>query len=195
MAFQSIGMKKSDHPKIPNPDEEPSLDPMSLIPREARERREELEREKSPSHERDVREVRMADDRDRGEVGSEESEDDHRRRRFKYEEPSSDSELNSLNQVESSKTTLDVIWATVDSGAATSCLPVEMCQEKGLEVEKTSDLPYTNASGGPVKVHGICHPNVTLGSQDGSWVAGTGTFKAMDVAKPLLSVARLVSKG
>ena len=111
---------------------------MSLIPREDRERREELDREKSPSPEREAREVRMNDDRDRSEDGSEEREDDRRRRRFKYEETSSDSELNSLNQVESSKTALNVVWATVDSGAATSCLPVEMCQEKGLEVERTS---------------------------------------------------------
>ena len=116
----------------------PGIEPMSLIPREDRERREELDREKSPSPEKKAREVRMNDDRDRSEDGSEEREDDRRRRRFKYEETSSDSELNSLNQVESSKTALNVVWATVDSGAATSCLPVEMCQEKGLEVERTS---------------------------------------------------------
>ena len=98
-------------------------------------------------------------------------------------------------QPESSKAALNVVWATVDSGAATSCLPVELCQERGLAVERTSDLPYTNASGAPVRVHGICHPKVTIGNQDGSKVAGTGMFKAMDVAKPLLSVARLVNKG
>ena len=98
-------------------------------------------------------------------------------------------------QSESPKAALNVVWATVDSGAATSCLPVELCQERGLAVERTSDLPYTNASGAPVRVHGICHPKVTIGNQDGSKVAGTGMFKAMDVAKPLLSVARLVNKG
>ena len=183
-ALQSLGMR--------NP---PSIEPMSLIPREAREAREKRddpEEKRSPTPQegtRDTREVRLdEEDDDRDE------EEDRRRRRFKYED-SSDSELNSLNQVEGPKASLNVIWATVDSGAATSCLPVEMCREKGLKVEKTTDLPYTTASGAPVKVHGICQPNVTIGDQDGSQVAGTGTFKAMDVAKPLLSVARLVNKG
>ena len=184
---------------------------MSLIPREARERREDRDRErsKSPSpeertreeetYEEGTREVRVTDDQ------SEDSEDrrDDRRKRFRYEEPSSDSEMNFIGQgqqqqppqPESSKAALNVVWATVDSGAATSCLPVELCQERGLAVERTSDLPYTNASGAPVRVHGICHPKVTIGNQDGSKVAGTGMFKAMDVAKPLLSVARLVNKG
>ena len=57
-----------------------------------------------------------------------------------------------------------------------ACLPMEMCQEKGLEAESTTN------------------PR-SIGSQDGSKVAGTGTFKAMAVAKSLLSVARLVNKG
>lgn len=115
-ALQSFGRKKSDHPRIPNPDEELKTEPMSLIPREDRERREDLERKKPPSPEGETREVRMADDQDR--------------------------ELNSLTQMESSKTALNVIWATVDSGAATSCLPVQMCK-KNLTIEGTSDLPYT----------------------------------------------------
>ena len=138
-ALQSMSMRKSDRNKGPSPEEDPpSTEPMSLIFREDRERREELDREKSPSPEREAREVRMNDDRDRSEDGSEEREDDRRRRRFKYEETSSDSELNSLIQLESFKTALNVVWVTVDSGASTSCLPVEMCQEKGLEVERTS---------------------------------------------------------
>ena len=115
----------------------------------------------------------MNEDRDRSEDGSEEGRDDHRRKRFRYQDTSSDSELNFLSQGGNSKAALNVVWATVDSGAATSCLPVELCQEKGLEVESTSDLPYTNASGAPVKVHGICHSKVTIGNQDGSKVAGT----------------------
>ena len=189
-----------------------NLWPMSLIPREIRERRDDRgqedrdrERSKSPSpeegtREEGTREVRMNDDRGR----SEDSEDrrDDRLKRFRYEETSSDSEMNFIGQgqqqppqPENSKAALNVVWATVDSGAATSCLPVELCQEKGLEVERTSDLPYTNASGAPVRVHGICHSKVTIGNQDESKVAGTGMFKAMDVAKPLLSVARLVNKG
>ena len=168
-ALQNLGMKKSDPQKIPNPEEDPpSIEPMSLIPPEERERRDDREERRSPTPEegtRETREVRI--DEEDG------SPDDRRRRRFKYED-SSDSELNSLNQVEGPKASLNVIWATVDSGAATSCLPVGMCREKGLNVEKTTDLPYTTASGAPVKVHGICHPHVTLGDQDRSCVAGTG---------------------
>ena len=72
------------------------------------------------------------DDRGRSEEGSEERRDDHRRKRFRYEETSSDSELNFLSQGENSKAALNVVWATVDRGAATSCLPVELCQEKGI---------------------------------------------------------------
>ena len=201
-ALQSMSTRKSDRNKGPSPEEDPpGIEPMSLIPREIRERREDRDRERSRSPSPEVgtrdegtREVRMNDDRGRSEEGSEDRRDD-RRKRFRYEETSSDSELNFLSQGQNSKAALNVVWATVDSGAATSCLPVEMCQEKGLEVESTSDLPYTNASGAPVRVHGICHPKVTIGNQDGSKVAGTGTFKAMDVAKPLLSVARLVNKG
>ena len=208
-ALQSMGTRRSDRNKGPEEDP-PGVEPMSLIPREAREKREDRDRERSESpspeertreeetYEEGTREVRVTDDQ------SEDSEDrrDDRRKRFRYEEPSSDSEMNFIGQgqqqplqPESSKVALNVVWATVDSGAATSCLPVELCQEKGLEVERTSDLPYTNASGAPVRVHGICHPKVTIGNQDGSKVAGTGMFKAMDVAKPLLSVARLVNKG
>ena len=136
----------------------------------------------------------MNDDRGRSEEGSKDRRDD-RRKRFRYEETSSDSELNFLSPGENSKAALNVVWATVDSGAATSWLPVELCQERDLEVERTSDLPYTNASGVPVRVHGICRCKVIIGNQDGSKVAGIGMFKAMDVAKPLLSVARLVNKG
>ena len=195
-ALQSMSARKSDRNKGPSPEEDPpGIEPMSLIPREIRERREDRDRERSPSPEEGTREVRMNDDRGRSEAGSEERRDDHHRKRFRYEETSSDSEMNCLSQGENSQAALNVVWATVDSGAATSCVPVELCQEEGLEVESTSDLPYTNASGAPVKVHGICHPKVTIGNQDGSKVAGTGTFKAMDVAKPLLSVARLVNKG
>ena len=78
-ALQSMSMRKSDRNKGPSPEEDPpSIEPM--IPREDRERREELDREKSPSPEREAREVRMNDDRDRSEDGSEEREDDRRRR-------------------------------------------------------------------------------------------------------------------
>ena len=145
---------------------------MSLIPREARERRDDRDRErsKSPSpeegtreegtreegtREEGTREVRMDDDDRSGSECSEERRRDDRRKRFRYQDSSSDSEMNFIGQgqpqqppqPESSKAALNVVWATVDSGAATSCLPVELCQERGLAVERTSDLPYTNASG------------------------------------------------
>ena len=182
-ALQSMSTRKSDRNKGPSPEEDPlGIEPMSLIPREIRERREDRDRERSRSPSPEVgtrdegtREVRMNDDRGRSEEGSEDRRDD-RRKRFRYEETSSDSELNFLSQGENSKAALNVVWATVDSGAATSCLPVELCQERRLEVESTSDLPYTNASGAPVRVHRICHPKVTIGNQDGSKVAGTGTL-------------------
>ena len=131
-ALQSMSTRKSDRNKGPSPEEDPpGIEPMSLIPREARERREDRDRERSPSPEEGTREVRMNDDRGRSEDGSEERRDDHCRKRFRYEETSSDSEMNFLSQAENSKAALNAVWATVDSGAATSCLPVEMCQEKG----------------------------------------------------------------
>ena len=130
--------------------------------------------------------------------GSEESDPgDRGRRRFRYEDPSSeDSELNAIDYGQDLDS-MEAVWATVDSGAATSCLPIGMCRQMGLSILKTSDLPYTTASGQPVHVQGVCTPSVTLGDQgpQGASVSGTGEFKAMDVAKPLLSVAKLVSKG
>ena len=126
--------------------------------------------------------------------GSDESDqEDRRRRRFRYEDPSSESELNAIDHGKGLES-VEAVWATVDSGAATSCLPVEMCRKMGLSILKTPDLPYTTASGQPVHIHGVCTPSVTLGAADSS-ISGTGEFKAMDVAKPLLSVAKLVSKG
>ena len=138
-------------------------------------------------------------ERNRGRFeGSEESDPgDRRLRRFRYEDPSSeDSELNAIDYGKDLDS-MEAVCATVDSGAATSCLPIGMCSQMGLSIVKTSDLPYTTASGQPVHVHGVCTPSVTLGDQgpQGTSVSGTGEFKAMDVAKPLLSVAKLVSKG
>ena len=90
--------------------------------------------------------------------------EDRRRRRFHYEEPSTDSELNAIDYSKNLDS-VEAVWATVDSGAATSCLPIEMCRKMGLSILKTSDLPYTTASGQPVHVHGVCTPSVTLGAQ------------------------------
>ena len=56
--------------------------------------------------------------------------------------------------------------------------------------------PFTNAtSGQPVPVHGTCNPMVTIGEKGGPQVKGAGQFRAMDVAKPLLSVSKLVQNG
>ena len=89
----------------------------------------------------------------------------------------------------------DKVWVTVDLGTATSCLPLEISKQMNLTIAKTSALPFTNASGEPVKVHGICSPSVILGTRGGASISGVGEFKAMDVAKLLLSVAKLVGKG
>ena len=42
---------------------------------------------------------------------------------------------------------------------------------------------------------GTCSPIVTMGEKGGPKVKGVGQFRAMDVAKPLLSVSTLVVKG
>ena len=88
-----------------------------------------------------------------------------------------------------------VVWATVDSGAATSCLPKEMAQSLELAMKPVDEKPFTNASGQPVQVHGLCNPMVTMGEKGGPQVSGVGQFRAMDVAKPLLSVSKLVENG
>ena len=119
--------------------------------------------------------VDYGDEHDRGSQGT--------RRTFRYEYSSSSSELNA---VDCNYGMMDAIWATVDSGAPTSSLPLAMCKQMNLAIAKTSDLPYTTASG---------EPSVTLGTRGGAGIFGVGDFKAMDVAKPLLSVAKLVGKG
>ena len=125
----------------------------------------------------------------------EKSDPENRRRRFRYEEPSSVSEINAIDYGKDLDS-VEAVWATVDSGAATSCLPIEMCRKMGLSILKTTDLPYTTASGQPVHVHGVCTLSVTLGAASMPVSQELhGEFKAMDVAKPLLSVAKLVSKG
>eukprot|EP00435_Cladocopium_sp_Y103_P012181 s2981_g3.t1 len=88
-----------------------------------------------------------------------------------------------------------IVWATVDSGAATSCLPKEMCQSLELAMKPVDEKPFTNASGQPVHVHGMCNPIVTIGNKGGPQVSGVGEFRAMDLAKPLLSVSKLVEHG
>ena len=55
------------------------------------------------------------------------------------------------------------------------------------------EKPFTNASGQPV--HGTCNPRVFMGEKGGPRVKGVGSFRAMDVAKPLLSVSKMVEHG
>ena len=57
------------------------------------------------------------------------------------------------------------------------------------------DLALKPASGQPVQVHGTCSPMVTIGEIGGPQDSGVGQFRAMDVAKPLLSVSKLVEHG
>ena len=67
-----------------------------------------------------------------------------------------------------------IVWATIDSGAATTCLPKEMCQTLDLAVKPVEEKPFTNASGQPVQVHGTCNPMVTIGEKGGPQVSGVG---------------------
>ena len=59
-----------------------------------------------------------------------------------------------------------------------------------LNVKPVVEKPFTNASGQPVPVHGTCNPMVVMGEKGGPRVKGVGSFRAMDVAKPLLSVSK-----
>ena len=74
-------------------------------------------------------------------------------------------------------------------------MPKQMCKNLDLAVKAVDEKPFTNASGQPVPVHGTCSPMVTIGVKGGSQVKGVGQFRAMDVAKPLLSVSKLVGNG
>ena len=96
---------------------------MNLIPHRA-------ERERVPSHEvPESRGVRTVEERepsgdDGADYGDEDGRGSHDIRRGKsYEYSSSDSELNT---VDCNHGMMDAVWATVDSRAATSCLPLEM---------------------------------------------------------------------
>ena len=51
-----------------------------------------------------------------------------------------------------------VVWATVGSGAATSCLPNEMCKNLDLNVKPVVEKPFTNASGQPGQCTALAVP-------------------------------------
>ena len=76
---------------------------------------------------------------------------------------SSDSNLDFLGNLASPVDT--IVWATVGSGAATSCLPNEMCKNLDLNVKPVVEKPFTNASGQPVSVYGTCSPMVVMGEK------------------------------
>ena len=106
----------------------------------------------------------------------------------------SDSDMDFIGSL--GKDTVDtIVWTTVDSGAATNCLPKEFCDSMNFKVKPVVEKPFTNASGQPVQVHGTLSPMVTMGEKGGPQVRGFGEFRAMDVAKPLLSVSKLVEHG
>ena len=109
------------------------------------------------------------------------------------DEASSGSHLDFIGNLSAPVNT--IVWATVDSGAATNCLPQAMCKNLELNVKPVDEKPFTNASGHPVPVYGTCSPMVVMGEQNGPRVKGVGTFRAMDVAKPLLSVSKMVEHG
>ena len=73
----------------------------------------------------------------------------------------SDSNLDFLGSLATEVDT--VAWATVNSGAATSCLPKEMSQNLDLAVKPVDEKPFTNASG---QVHGTCNPWWQLGKKE-----------------------------
>ena len=109
------------------------------------------------------------------------------------DEASSGSNLDFIGNLSAPVNT--IVWATVDSGAATNCLPQAMCKDLELNVKPVDEKPFTNASGHPVPVYGTCSPMVVMGEQNGPRVKGVGTFRSMDVAKPLLSVSKMVEHG
>ena len=85
---------------------------------------------------------------------------------------------------------------TLDSGAATSCIPVELATALGykpIQPEGTCKV-YKTASGEVVKDLGKIDAMVTIGIGQNS-LNGRCCFRVMAVAKPLLSAGALMSKG
>ena len=74
-------------------------------------------------------------------------------------------------------------------------MPKEMCKNLDLNIKPVVEKSFTNASGQPVPVHGTCNPMVVMGEKGGPRVKGVGSFRAIDVAKPLLSVSKMVEHG
>ena len=85
---------------------------------------------------------------------------------------------------------------TLDSGAATSCIPVELAEALGykpIQPEGTSKV-YKTASGEIVKDLGKVDAKVTIGTGKDA-LKGRCSFRVMAVAKPLLSAGALAGKG
>ena len=86
--------------------------------------------------------------------------------------------------------------ATLDSGAATSCIPVELAEALGykpIQPEGTSKV-YKTASGKIVKDLDKVDAKVTIGIGKEA-LKGRCNFRVMAVSKPLLSAGALADKG
>ena len=87
---------------------------------------------------------------------------------------------------------------TLDSGAATSCIPVDLAAALGykpIQPDGASKV-YKTASGETVKDLGKIDAKVTIGIGNGA-LKGQGrcSFRVMAVSKPLLSAGALADKG
>ena len=87
---------------------------------------------------------------------------------------------------------------TLDSGAATSCIPVDLAATLGykpIQPDGASKV-YKTASGETVKDLGKIDAKVTIGIGNGA-LKGQGrcSFRVMAVSKPLLSAGALADKG
>ena len=82
---------------------------------------------------------------------------------------------------------------TLDSRAATSCIPVELAAALGYKPEGTSKV-YKTASGEIVKDLGKVDAKVTIGIGKEA-LKGRCSFRVMAVSKPLLSAGALADKG
>ena len=86
---------------------------------------------------------------------------------------------------------------TLDSGAATSCIPVDLAAALGykpIQPDGVSSKVYKTASGETVKDLDKINAKVTIGIGNGA-LTGQCSFRAMAVSKPLLSPGALADKG
>ena len=84
---------------------------------------------------------------------------------------------------------------TLDSGAATSCIPVDLASlgYKPVQPEGSNSKIYKTASGETVKDLGKINAKVTIGFSNGA-LTGQCSFR-VTVSKPLLSAGALADEG